>query len=283
MTDLTVTNGDLRLAASVYGHPDRPAVLMIHGLSGCRDTWAEAVDKLVDRYQVWTLDLRGHGHSDRAASYLIVDYVADAEAMLDVIGKPVVVVGHSLGAVTAAALAQGPHPQVRAALLEDPPWYLGEPAEWDKGLYKVIFPMIRDQQIQMQAADAPLEEWVRVSTEAPSPMGGTAGDHIQARHLLSSASARQRHDPAAWDTAINGEVFLALRPDDPIRVPATILQADPELGPAFMAEHEDRLHQTSPDVRVIRYEGASHLIHAGIAHADRFLDDLDEFVSTHAG
>ena len=283
MTDLDIVNGDLRLAASVYGRADGPAVLLLHGLSNARDTWAETVDRLQDRFQVWTLDFRGHGHSDRADSYLLADYVSDAEAALAVIGRAAVVVGHSLGAVTAGALAQRPHPLLRAVFLEDPPWYLGEPSEWDKGLYKQIFPLLRAQQAEFQTAGAPLSQWLEATSSAPSPKGGVAADHILERHLLSSASARSRHDVAAWDASIDLTLLATFDPDRPIRVPATILQADPELGPALMGGHEARLATTSPEAAVVRYDGATHLIHAGKETAARFLDDVDAFVTANAG
>ena len=85
MTDVTIYNGTLRLAASVHGPTVAPDVLCLHGISGSRDTWEETVCRLENRYRVWTLDYRGHGHSDRAD--------------------------------TAASLAQDPHPQVIAVFL----------------------------------------------------------------------------------------------------------------------------------------------------------------------
>lgn len=283
MTDLDIRNGDLRLAASVYGRAEHPPVLLLHGLSNARDTWAETVDRLQDRFEVWTLDFRGHGHSDRADRYLIADYVTDAEAALEAIGRPAVVVGHSLGAVTAGALAQQPHPLVRAVLLEDPPWYLGEQAEWDRGLYKQIFPLLRAQQAEFQAAGAPLATWLVATSSAPSVKGGVAADHTEERHLLSSASARSRHDVAAWDPSIDLTLLASFEPDRPVQVPARLLQADPGLGPAFMDGHEARLAATSPNVEVLRYDGATHLIHAGKETSARFLDDVDSFVTAHAG
>ncbi len=282
MTDLTVHNGELNLAASVFGNPDRPAVLLIHGLSGSRDTWEEAVKRLSDRFHVWTLDLRGHGHSDRSDRYLIDGYVSDAAALLEVIGRPTVVAGHSLGAVVAGVLGQTPHPLVRAVFLEDPPWYLGEAAEWDKGLYKTIFPMLRAQQVQMQTSQASLADWVQAIASAPSPKGGTAADHVSARQILSSASARMRHDARAWDSAIDQTVFVDHRPDAPIQIPVAVIQADAGLGPAFMADHNERFLAVNPTANISLYTGATHLIHAGNEHAERFLAELDDFVVTHA-
>ena len=83
----------------------------------------------------------------------------------------------------------------------------------------------------MQGEEASLQDWVAATAKAPAPQGGTASDHMDHRALLSSASARQRHDPAAWETAIAGTIFATHRPDVPLQRPAIVLQADPDLGP----------------------------------------------------
>src|SRR5205814_9395996 len=124
-----------KLAASVYGATDCEPMLFLHGLSLRRDTWEEIVERLKNRYSGWTLDFRGHGHSDRAPSYELAEYVSDAETVLAEIERPAVIVGHSLGGCVAGALAQSGHANVRAVFLEDPPWYLGEPSEWEKSIY----------------------------------------------------------------------------------------------------------------------------------------------------
>src|SRR5271165_6772788 len=117
MTDLTLRNGSLRLAASVYGHSDAPPILFLHALARSRDTWEEAARRFTPRYQVWTLDFRGHGHSGWADTYELEGYRSDAETALAAIGRPTLVVGHSLGGVVAGLLAQTGRPSVRAVFL----------------------------------------------------------------------------------------------------------------------------------------------------------------------
>ena len=90
MTDLTIWNNDVKLAASVHGSSASEPVLFLHGITNSRDTWLEAADALRDRYWVWTLDFRGHGHSDRAPSYELHDYVSDVQAVLSAIGRPAI-------------------------------------------------------------------------------------------------------------------------------------------------------------------------------------------------
>ncbi|MBM7412259.1 pimeloyl-ACP methyl ester carboxylesterase [Clavibacter michiganensis] len=70
---------------------------LVHGLGADGATWAPVVDRLVatGRFTVTTVDLRGHGESDRAPDYGIEemadDLVASLPRGLDA------VVGHSLG------------------------------------------------------------------------------------------------------------------------------------------------------------------------------------------
>ena len=103
MTDLTLANGNIRLAASVDGPMDAAPILLLHGASLSRDTWDETKLHLIDRFCVWTLDFRGHGHSDYAPNYNLAGYVSDAEIALAAIGRPAIIVGHSLGACVAGA------------------------------------------------------------------------------------------------------------------------------------------------------------------------------------
>ena len=82
MNDITIDNAGVALAASVYGRPELPPVLLMHGISNSRDVWYDWAVELSDRYRVYALDFRGHGHSARAEHYGIADYVSDATAML---------------------------------------------------------------------------------------------------------------------------------------------------------------------------------------------------------
>lgn len=279
MTDITILNGTIKLAASVHGPAGAPNVLCLHGISNSRDTWYEAVERLKDRFRVWTLDFRGHGHSDRAQRYLVEDYTSDAESILDHIGQPTVVVGHSLGGIVAVRLAQYSNENVRAVFLEDPPMYLNEKAEWDKTILSKAFPLLREQQVKMQTAGAGFSDFVEFAANSLAIQGGVIGDHQTQRHLDSNGSALQRHDPNCWEPALNMTMLGAMDTSLVLKVPTMLLQGDHSLGPALLAGHELRFQKNNPAAKVVTYAGAPHRIHATAATADRFLDDLDLFVT----
>jgi pimeloyl-ACP methyl ester carboxylesterase len=220
------------------------------------------VRRLEDRYRVWTLDFRGHGHSDRADRYLLADYVADAAAALDYIGRPAIVVGHSLGGTTAASLAQDPHPWVIAVFLEDPPIYMSKLTKNEDIMVSTVFPMLQDKEIELQSAGAGLDSYIEFVKNMPAPQGGVLGDYISQR-------------------ALDQTIFATFEPSLPMRVAAKILQADNALGACFMAGHEQRLLSTNPTAEVVLYEGATHQIHTTLTTEPRFLDDVDTFVTQH--
>lgn len=276
MTDITVENSGIRLAMSVIGPPSGIPLLFLHGFTMSRDTWSETIARVGGNYRAWTLDFRGHGHSDHASSYLFWDYVSDARAALAAIGAPTVLVGHSLGGAVAGALIQEPDTSVRGAFLEDPPWYFGERPEFERSLFPKLFEVLRTTQGRLQSSGAHLRAYYDFAANAPSLAGGKTADHVGERQLLSHASALQRQDHACWGPV--DTLMATLDPGRPIQRPCVLIQADPTLGPAFLDGHEARLARSSPSVRIVRYAGSGHVPHRAVAFEKRFAEDLRAFL-----
>jgi N-formylmaleamate deformylase len=103
---------------------DKPALILLHGITDNGLCWNRVARALESDYDILMVDARGHGLSDKPEDgYTASDYAADFAGLIEGLGLgPVLVIGHSLGAVNAAALiANYPH-LVRGAVLEDPPW-----------------------------------------------------------------------------------------------------------------------------------------------------------------
>jgi pimeloyl-ACP methyl ester carboxylesterase len=277
MTDITLINEGVRLAASVYGPADAQPILFLHGISLSRDTWLETVQRFAATHGVWTLDFRGHGHSDKAGSYQLEDYQSDAEIVLAAIERPAIVVGHSLGGLVAGSLAQSTHPKVRAVVLVDPPWYLGHRETWEQSVFPKLFALISAQQAALQRQNAPLAEYVAFLANAPSPMGGVARDHLSSRHILSHASAIQRQDNRCWEDVF--AVTAALSADRPLPQPTKLIQADPQCGAALLEGHEVRFSSANPEAEIVRYQRCGHSPHRYLAFEQRFWDDLQAFIA----
>ncbi len=277
MNDLTIHNGDLALAASVFGAPDAPPVLLLHGISNSRDVWYDWAVELQDRYRVFTLDFRGHGHSARAPRYSIEDYVSDAAAVLDVIGVPTRVVGHSLGGVVSGVLAQRGHPLMHSALLVDPAWYFGIEAEFQRTVYPRRFALLTGLVEKLRAERAPLNAWVDAVAHTPHPAGGVFADHMPYRQLLSHGSALHRWDVAVLQRSMT-EVFASVDYAQPFQRPTHLIHCDDALGAAFHLRHAELLSAINPGLVVTHYAGSDHFPLRTTAFAPRFRRDLEGFL-----
>jgi pimeloyl-ACP methyl ester carboxylesterase len=87
---------------------NRSSVLFLHGGGQNRYSWKSTSQILADEgLHVVALDSRGHGDSDRApdANYTVDALVEDTLAVLEQIGRPTVLIGASMGGMTALPVA----------------------------------------------------------------------------------------------------------------------------------------------------------------------------------
>jgi peroxiredoxin len=101
--------GGVRLVADAWGDPDACPVLFLPGGGQTRRAWGTTAEVVADQgWRTVALDLRGHGESDWApdGDYSPVTFGADCAAVVDQLGRPPVLVGASLGGMS-AILAEG--------------------------------------------------------------------------------------------------------------------------------------------------------------------------------
>ena len=93
---------------------DRPTILMLHGGGQNRFSWKNTGQVLADHgFHVIALDARGHGDSDRApnAEYTVDALSTDVLLVLEQIGRPVALIGASMGGLTSILVAKHAGPQ----------------------------------------------------------------------------------------------------------------------------------------------------------------------------
>jgi pimeloyl-ACP methyl ester carboxylesterase len=125
LTEKSFDTGELTINYAEGENNGAPLVLL-HGLSSrWQSTWNTFLPSLVPDWHVFAPDLRGHGKSGRAGEdYSLTDYARDIAAFLgEIVSEPAVLMGHSLGAVTAFATAALVPEHIRALVLLDPPLF----------------------------------------------------------------------------------------------------------------------------------------------------------------
>ena len=116
-----------RLLVHEYGDPERPVLLLLHGLTDSGQCFTDLVARWGSSYRIVAPDALAHGDSDRltadelASDDPIEAMYAATEIVLEDVG-PALVFGHSMGGALAGALAARRPDLVRAVVLEDPAW-----------------------------------------------------------------------------------------------------------------------------------------------------------------
>jgi pimeloyl-ACP methyl ester carboxylesterase len=105
-----------------------PSILLLHGGGQNRFSWKNTGQILADEgFHVIALDSRGHGDSDRSpeGNYTVDALCADTLAVLEQIGRPVVLIGASMGGMTGMLVADaaGPKTVTKLVLVDVVPRY----------------------------------------------------------------------------------------------------------------------------------------------------------------
>ena len=85
-----------------WGNPDNPLLLMTHGIGLCAQVWNPLARDLARDYHVLSLDLRGHGDTDKPGEYTFDQMAKDLVGLVQALNppQPPYAVGHSAGGMT---------------------------------------------------------------------------------------------------------------------------------------------------------------------------------------
>jgi pimeloyl-ACP methyl ester carboxylesterase len=165
---------DLVLVADEWNAGARPGptVLMLHGGGQNRFSWKNTGQVLADAgFHVVALDSRGHGDSDRSpdANYTVDALCADTLKVLEQIGRPVILIGASMGGMTGilAADTAGPEKVTKLVLVDVVPRY---EKDGSARIRDFMFSHVHGFETLDEAADA-VAEYLPHRTKPRSPEG----------------------------------------------------------------------------------------------------------------
>jgi len=100
----------------------RPPLVLLHGLTGSGACWTPLARALEAEFDVIMPDARGHGHSSAPLNgYRYEDHARDVVGLIQGLGlTALVLLGHSMGGMTAAVVASQIPTALRGVILADP-------------------------------------------------------------------------------------------------------------------------------------------------------------------
>ncbi|MEA2581103.1 MAG: hypothetical protein QOE83_1995 [Actinomycetota bacterium] len=266
-----MTRDGVRLAYRDFGG-DGPSVLLLHGLAGHAEEWAQTAQWLTARCRVVALDARGHGRSERFPADVSRDaVVADAAFVVEQLRlQPVVVVGQSIGGLTALSLAARRPDLVRGLVLVD-----ASPSGGDEGVEEAV-----------NATTRALREWppsFGSRSDAQAFFAERFGGGLAAEAWTSGLERVEK----GWQPRFDVEVIAQTLRDaisipsweewDSITCPTLIVRAGHGMvDPETLKEMSERL----PRAQLVEITDAAHDVHLDRPDEWRealtgFLDSLD--------
>jgi len=232
---------------------DAPTVVMLHGFTGSKENWYPLAAALQGRYRLLIPDLPGWGESERKPGtvYGFTQQAANVDAFIRALspGKPVVLLGHSMGGgIAALAAARYPQDIAKVGLLDaagvrfkDNQFGLDVLA--GKNPFGVADDASLKRYIDIVFHDANAKPWL------PWP--------------ASTALIRKRRADAAFEQGVLdriGRSEESLLPGEEavrIRQPALLLwcRQDAVIDPSAMALYASRI----PQARSVMLDGCGHM------------------------
>lgn len=189
VADLVVAPDGREIAFIRWGGGAGVPVLLLHGVTDSAECWGSVVRHLAVGRPVVAVDARGHGRTPLGDEPFTIGALASdaAEVLRTVVGRPALVVGHSLGGVVAEELALTEPGLVAGLVLEDPAWDTGAPTPGHAPEFLQTwlssFAGVASGELERQARrenptwpDDEVAPWARSKTQVDQRLGRIAHD-----------------------------------------------------------------------------------------------------------
>ena len=271
---LNLTQGDI-VSQGVNLHyyrtgGNKPPLVLAHGITDDGLCWSPVAEVLAAEYDVILADARGHGKSEAPADgYTLTNLGTELAGLIQALelGKPVVL-GHSMGAITALIVA-GLFPDLpRAILLEDPPSF------W----------MFSEGQVQNEEFLRGFSDWIvsnkRKTRDDLLAEGRAQNPGWSEAELYPWADSKHR-----FSTQITG----LINPPDMVSIdfpkllkcilcPALFISADPKLGAASNEKAIAQIREYIPQLQVVHLLQAGHNIRRD--QPGHYLEVVQQFLAS---
>ncbi len=228
-----------------------PPLVLVHGITDDGLCWTPVAEFLSENFDVIMVDMRGHGKSEAPeAGYTLGNLAGELADLIRVLGleKPILI-GHSMGAITALLLA-GLFPELpRAILLEDPPPF-----------WCPVPLVVQDNDIRNG-----LESWIdgnKRKTSADLYAEGRTNATWSEAELEPWVNSKHRYSPKIVELVHPEDMISIGFPNliQNITCPVLLLSSDKQMGAASSSKEIEKLKPWIPQLKLAHVAGAGHNI-----------------------
>ena len=221
-----------------------PPLVLVHGTSADHSRWTPVLPAFEQHFTVYAVDRRGRGGSGDSENYAIEREFEDVAAVVDSLGKPAFLLGHSYGAVCALEAALLTR-NVRKLVLYEPGMNVTGEQIYPPGFIDRLDALLeagdRDGVISTMFRDLvgmPQEE-VEYIRSLPAWHERVKAAHTVPRELR--ADEAYRFDPERFGD---------------LGVPTLMLEGSD--SPAFLKAADKVVDETLPNCRIVEMPGQGH-------------------------
>jgi pimeloyl-ACP methyl ester carboxylesterase len=255
------------LAVRAAGDASLPTIVFVHGFSLDLTTWHYQWTELSARFRCVLFDLRSHGRSARAAEGDLTPsaFGHDLAAVIDALptGRPVLVVGHSMGGVAILAMAEA-RPDLFGSRIAGAVFTGAAAGDLLRGAMGSITELLRPRLGSLRQAASRMNRLRRYVLASPADVGQLIaratqfGPHASPHVVGYVVSLAARAPSEVWTDALAGLMDVDLRHAvRHVRVPSLVIvgEHDRVTPPSSAVVLADEL----PDGRLEVLEDAGHI------------------------
>jgi Predicted hydrolases or acyltransferases (alpha/beta hydrolase superfamily) len=231
----------------------KPALVLLHGFTDDGLCWTPVARALEEEYDIVMIDARGHGLSDPPTGHndFTTDLlVADAWAVIDhlQLNQPILM-GHSMGAYTAATVAHAHPREISMLVLEDPPWR----EQHDDGQLEERVQQLAAWGEDMRAKQTRPRAEIIAQCSKENPRWSRA-------EIEPWATAQQRFNTIVFSSGAAEAGIAWTHMAGPLTMPTLLITGDNSLGAIVTPEIAAQALTTMQDGTLAHIEGTGHCI-----------------------
>jgi esterase len=268
--DKFATVNGVRLHYLDWGHPQKPPLILIHGIARHAHTFDHIAPHFARDYHVIAIDMRGHGDSgwDAAGRYLVEDHLKDLESLVKQLRlRQITLLGNSTGGRVAQVFA-GAHPELVSKLIVED---VGpqRPEDIAAGFAR---------RVEQEANGWPNEDELIQQATRENP--GVAASWIRAYVHFGVKSRPDgrivwKRDPKLVNGFVPTDLWRYVR-----RIASPTIYILGGKSRIVPAETQDQLKQALPHIEIVTMPGLGH--YPDIEAPEDFLAIVDRFLSARS-